>query len=83
MISRLVFLCLFGSTIMVHCISNFLLVRPADQQWRQLEVRFYSMCYIMWSRSGVLPQYKSEKLNQTLYEVNQVLPQKIGNSGIY
>ena len=41
------------------------------------------MCYIMWSRSGVLPQYKSEKLNQTLYGVNQVLPQKIGNSGIY
>ena len=52
------------------------MVRPADQQWRQLEVRFYSMCYIMWSRSGVLSQYKSEKLNQTLYGVNEVLPQK-------
>ena len=34
------------------------------------------MCYIMWSRSGVLSQYKSEKLNQTLYGVNEVLPQK-------
>lgn len=35
------------SASVVHFISHFLLVRPGEQQHRQLDVRFYCRCCIM------------------------------------
>ena len=34
------------SALIVHCIGNLLLVRPKNQQRRQLEEKFYSSSYI-------------------------------------
>ena len=44
----------YTSAILVHCLGNFLLLRPVDQQRRQLELMFYSRCCIMGSGVGVL-----------------------------
>ena len=42
------------STLLVHCLGNFLSVRPVDERRRHLEVIFYSRCCIMGSGVGVL-----------------------------
>ena len=40
--------------LIVHCMGNFLLVRPADQWQKQLAVKLYSRWYIVRSRIGIL-----------------------------
>ena len=64
-ISRLGFLCFVGVHIhhSVHCMSSFLSVRPVDQWWRQLAVRFYSKWYII--RSGVCVLARKIRLAMT------------------
>ena len=42
------------STLTVHCMGSFLLVRPVDKRQKQLEVRFYSSWYIMRTGVGTL-----------------------------
>ena len=41
-------------TLLIYFLGNFSLVKPVDQQRRQLEVVFYSRCYIMGSGVGIL-----------------------------
>ena len=45
---------LYTSMLLVYCLGNFLLVRPVDQQRRQLEVTFYFRWCIMGSGVGLI-----------------------------
>ena len=44
----------FTSSLLKHCLGNFLLLRLLDLQRKQLEVMFYSRCCIMGSGVGIL-----------------------------
>ena len=63
------------STIIVHCMDNFLSVRPENQRRRQLEVRFYSRSCIIqgdqlgYSSGGRIINYI---LQHMLYVFNEV-----------
>ena len=47
-------LLVYTSTLSVHCLGNFLSVRPMDQHERQLEVIFYFRRCILWPGVGLL-----------------------------
>ena len=58
----------------VHCMGNFLSVRPENQWWRQLEVRFYSRpCIIQRDQVGYS---NGGKPSVTYYSLNPVVFKK-------